>query len=374
METTMYQTELNDVVINKIANMIERNKSRVDATMNRLVNEGNALQDFIAPIGIAQRGKAPVITFSANGHVLMNMNDEQFTLHQNAVYQIAEKMGIPARYLRDLSAGDEWKRQLAANILNEHSGWTNRTRVLVRSIDHEVRGIMSDSYKRLNSVDLITAFVQECSNQGAIMADALMTDTKVFCETILPVPMEIPTVKNGTVMIFAGARFSTSDYGDGSVDMRAFLMNGACTNGMVRESIMKQVHLGAKLPDNLQLSQRTYDLDTQTTASAIRDLSAGLFNKENLMLKAIEIQGASEIDVDMSDELRRMVTKGSLLKNESDSIEKILMNNNPADGVQGAATLWKLTQGMTAFARDAEPRRSREIHEISGQLLNRVKL
>jgi hypothetical protein len=266
------------------------------------------------------------------------------------------------------------KRQLAAKILNEHSGWTNRTRVLVRSVDSEVRAILSDSYKRLNSVDLISAFLSECSSKGAIISDAFMDDTKVFCETVLPVPMEIPTLNNGTVMIFAGARFSTSDYGDGSVDMRAFLMNGACTNGMVRESIMKQVHLGAKLPDNLQLSQRTYDLDTKTTASAIRDLSAGLFNKENLMRKAIEIQGASEINVDMSDELRKLVGKGSLLKNEGDSIEKILMNNNPADGVQGAATLWKLTQGMTAFARDAEPRRAREIHEISGELLNRVKI
>jgi hypothetical protein len=130
----------------------------------------------------------------------------------------------------------------------------------------------------------------------------------------------------------------------------------------------------SKLPDNLQLSQRTYELDTKTTVSAIRDLSRGLFNKDNLMRKAIEIQGASEIDVDLNEELRKLVTKGSILKNESESIEKILMNNNPDDGVQGAATLWKLTQGMTAFARDAEPRRAREIHEISGQLLNRVKV
>jgi hypothetical protein len=376
METTLHQTELNEVVINKIQSKIASNKSRIDATMNRLVNEGNALQDFIAPIGVNLRNqeKTPVITFSANGHVNMQMNNEQFSLHENAVYQLADKMGIPARYLRELAAGGEWKRQLAAKILNEHSGWTNRTRVLVRSVDSEVRAILSDSYKRLNSVDLISAFLSECSSKGAIISDAFMDDTKVFCETVLPVPMEIPTLNNGTVMIFAGARFSTSDYGDGSVDMRAFLMNGACTNGMVRESIMKQVHLGAKLPDNLQLSQRTYDLDTKTTASAIRDLSAGLFNKENLMRKAIEIQGASEINVDMSDELRKLVGKGSLLKNEGDSIEKILMNNNPADGVQGAATLWKLTQGMTAFARDAEPRRAREIHEISGELLNRVKI
>lgn len=68
---------------------------------------------------------------------------------------------------------------------------------------------------------------------------------EVWCETILPTPIEIPTRKNGTVIIFAGARFSTSDYGNGSVDMRSFLLNGACLNGMVRESVMRQIHLGA---------------------------------------------------------------------------------------------------------------------------------
>jgi hypothetical protein len=237
-----------------------------------------------------------------------------------------------------------------------------------------VRGVLSDSYRRLNSVEILTAFVQEAAGQGAVISDAYMNDTKVWAETILPTPIEIPTVKNGTVTIFAGARFSTSDYGDGAVDMRAFLLNGACLNGMVRESVMKQVHLGSKLPDNLQLSNKTYELDTKTTVSAVKDLTKGLFSKDNLMQKAIEIQGASEIDVDFEHELKRLTSSGGLLKQESKEVEKILMRNDPEDGVQGGATLWKLTQAITAHARELTPERSRELHELSGQLMNRVKL
>lgn len=56
------------------------------------------------------------------------------------------------------------------------------------------------------------------------------------------------------------------------------------------------------------------------------------------------------------------------------TVEKLLMNNNPDDGVTGGATLWKLTQGITAFAREQQPERCRELHEISGQLMNRVKI
>jgi hypothetical protein len=50
------------------------------------------------------------------------------------------------------------------------------------------------------------------------------------------------------------------------------------------------------------------------------------------------------------------------------------MRNNPEDGTQGGSTLWKLTQAITAHARDLDDRRSRELHEISGQLMNRVHL
>lgn len=370
------QQGLNEVVMNKVHRMINGKAVGVQATMERLVNEGKIAQDYIAPLGVNLKAKQhdPVITFTGNDILMMNMPDGQFTLHDNAVGQLADRMGVPQRYLRNLANGDIWARQLAAHLLNEHSSWTERSKVLIRTVGEQVRGVLSDSYRRLNSVEILTAFVQEAAGQGAVISDAYMNDTKVWAETILPTPITIPTAKNGEVVIFAGARFSTSDYGDGAVDMRAFLLNGACLNGMVRESVMKQVHLGSKLPDNLALSQRTYELDTQTTVSAVKDLTKGLFSKENIMQKAIEIQAASEVDVDFEKELKRLTKDGGLLKAEGQAVEKILMNNNPEDGVQGAATLWKLTQAITAHARELTPERSRDLHEISGALMNRVRL
>ena len=375
-QTTELQQGLNEVVMNKVQRMIDGKAVGVRETMDRLISEGKIAQDYIAPIGVNLKvnDHSPVITFSANGSLRMDMPDGQFTLHDNAIGQLADRMGIPQRYLRGLASGEPWAKQLAATLLNEHSGWTQRSRVLVRTVGTQVRGVLSDSYRRLNSVEILTAFVQEAAQQGAVISDAYMNDTKIWAETILQTPLTVPTSKNGDVVIFAGARFSTSDYGDGAVDMRAFLLNGACLNGMVRESVMKQVHLGSKLPDNLQLSQQTYELDTKTTVSAVSDLTKGLFSKDNLMKKAIEIQGASEIDVDFEHELKRLTRDGGLLKQEGKEVEKILMRNDPEDGVQGGATLWKLTQAITAHARELSPERSRELHELSGQLLNRVKV
>jgi hypothetical protein len=368
MEQVTLQQGLNNVVINKVQRMIENKRTGVRETMQRLAYEGQIAQDYVAPIGVELRQKehTPVIRFSNDGELRMNMRHQQFSLHDNAVGQLAEKMDVPSQYLRALAHGNEWQRHLAATVLNEHSSWTERQRVLVRSVGTEVRGVLSDSYRRLNSVEILTAFVEEAGRQGAVIADAKMTDTKIWAETILPMPITIPTLKNGDVVIFMGARFSTSDYGDGAVDMRAFLLNGACLNGMVRESVMKQIHLGARLPDNLQLSNKTYELDTQTTVSATRDLTKSLFSRDAIMQKAIEIQGASNIDVDFDSELRKLVKVGSLHKSESEGVQKILMRNNSSDGTQGDSTLWKL--------RDLDDRSSRELHELSGMLMNRVKI
>ena len=371
------QQGLNEVVMNKVQRMIDGKAVGVQATMERLINEGKIAQDYIAPLGVnlKRNDHSPVITFDGSGDaVLMNMPEGQFSLHANAVGQLADRMGVPQRYLRTLANGEEWQVQLAATILNQHSDWTQRARVLVRTVGTQVRGVLSDSYRRLNSVQILTAFVEEAAGQGAVISDAYMNDTKVWAETILPQPIVVPTAKNGDVVIFAGARFSTSDYGDGAVDMRAFMLNGACLNGMVRESVMKQVHLGSKLPDSLALSQQTYELDTKTTVSAVRDLTRGLFSTDNIKQKAYEIQGASEMEVDLEKEVKKLTSSGALLKAEGQEVEKLLMKNDPDDGVQGAATLWKLTQAITAHARDLSPERSRELHEISGHLMSRVKL
>lgn len=376
MDRIELQKGLNDVVRNKVQRMIDHNQNNVKQTLQRLMSEHRSAQDFIAPIGVELKKKdtVPVIKFTEQGYITMNVNKNRYSLHPHAVGQLAEKMNIPSKYLRQLSEGTEWQRQLATQILNEHSGWTERTRVLVRAVGNQVRGVLSDSYRRLNSEQILMAFLTEAMSQGAVPCDAYMSDTKIWVETILPEPISIPTELNGTVMVYMGARFSTSDYGDGAVDMRAYLLNGVCLNGMVRESLMKQVHLGSRLPDNLQFSERTYALDTETTMSATKDFTKNLYSRDNITRQAVMIQEASRVKVDFNDELKKLVKANKLLKSEGESVQKLLMNGNPEDGLSGGPSLWKLTQGLTAVAREMEPTRSRKLHEISGELMRRIKL
>lgn len=60
--------------------------------------------------------------------------------------------------------------------------------------------------------------------------DAYMNDTKVWAETILPQPISVPTAKNGEIIISIGARFSTSDYGNGAADCLPHEISGKLMN------------------------------------------------------------------------------------------------------------------------------------------------
>ena len=113
MENVTIQQGLNDVVINKVQRMIQGKETGVRETMQRLIHEGQIAQDYVTPLGVElrQRERTPVITFSNDGELVMNMRREQFTLHDNAVRQLAEGMNVPSQYLRTLAPGGEWQKQ-----------------------------------------------------------------------------------------------------------------------------------------------------------------------------------------------------------------------------------------------------------------------
>ncbi len=374
---------LNEVVARKIEAKLAKGMTNAQNAMARLMSEGKVSRDFIFEVGTSNRGQSSRINFypdsTPTGRNLtraefyINGGIENFTVNPNAIRQVADKLSIPQAYLLSLLGGKEWQQTLAYNILNTHNGWTDRSRVLVRAVGNEVRGFLSDAYRRLDSQMIFDSHIEEIFRNGAVLSDGFMDETRVMVESLLPTPIEVRTELNGVIMLAFGTRLSTSDYGDGALELRSFVMQGVCLNGMVRESVLKERHLGGRLPENLSLSERTYRLDSETQSSAVKDLTKNLFDTDIIKNRMLEIKAASEIVVDPAKELKMLT--GKLLKGEQDEIGKILMRNNPEDGVQGESTLWKLTQGITSYANreTVTDRRRMELQELAGGIFNQIK-
>lgn len=219
---------------------------------------------------------------------------EEETIHDHALGQFAARVHIPMPYVRYLQElGSDGVRLLATN-LQELNRQTNN-RYLLRSVRQQVRGVLSDKYKPLDARPFIEAFTTACAQIGAQPYQGHALDTKVSLTAIVPKVYEpIP----GEAIAF-GLRFSTSDYGDGALDLAFFILRLACLNGAKVEQAFRQVHVGKRIESDFVLSDRTKFLESELSISTMRDVIDGKLAATALeeAQEVIRIAHASKIDV-----------------------------------------------------------------------------
>src|SRR3990167_7006349 len=113
--------------------------------------------------------RAPALRFSpGTGGVSIGFGSAESTLHRNALGQMAGRAGIPLAYVDGLAAGDAWKRDL------------------LRSIGSDVRGFMSDRYRRIDCRPVLETLIQAASKAGALVVNGTASDTRASLKIILP--------------------------------------------------------------------------------------------------------------------------------------------------------------------------------------------
>ena len=350
------------------------NDSAIKSTIiQQIQDESTSINDYIVPIG----KDSPEIRFNSNGVVKMQFQNNAITseriVHRHAIGQLGDKFGIPTTYLKNLASGKEqWERDLASKLLNEHSYNNESKRYLLRELNGEVKGVLSDKYRRLNTAEIYKEFASACILEGAKLIDACYDETRTYLEFILPHVIPVNTQHNGTTYMVFGLRISNSDYGDGALRVQSYSMQVVCLNGMTRNNLIRQVHLGRKLPDNLILSNETYKLDTETQASLVRDIVSSSLNSSAILeeIQTIEKAGSKLINLDTE---IKLLPKLGMRKDEVKSLTEILSDNNPEHGVQGRNTIWKLTQAMTQVGvQTGNGRRKRDIEDIAGKLIEKA--
>ena len=380
---------LEQVVRAKIAQKLRKGEDNVQKATQRLIAEGKMQRDFVFEIGAENKGHSPRISFTpdvAGGRAgaMFQIPDwaskgpdimEPFHFNRHSMQQMSGKLKLPTGYVMDLLEGDGWQVELAYQILNQTNTWYNRDNVLIRAVGNEVRGVLSDQYRILDSGMIFGTHIDSVFENGARLSDGYMDDTRLMVESLLPEPIALNTELNGLIMVAFGTRLESSDYGARALSLRSFILQGICLNGMVRESVLREVHLGAKLPQNVRLSPKTYELDSATTASAVFDLTKNLYANDTIKNRMLEIKAATEYRVDAGNMLMGLQGLNKILKGESEEIGKLIMANRMEDGLQGESTLWKMSQAITAYANreDVSDIRRFDLQEIAGDLFDQIK-
>lgn len=299
-------------------------------------------------------------------------------VHRHAQQQLCQRVGVPSKFVGDLcDSGEGWQAALAQHTLRELYEH-NLDRMLLRAVDtghnggaynrYEVRGVLSDKYRRLDSRILFAAFADAAKAEGLVPVDGVYSDIKASLRCLLPQVFE--PVKHEIVAY--GMELRNSDFGAGGVEVSCFKYKPWCTNLATLQNELRKVHLGSRLPTDLQLTQRTYDLDAETFASAIRDVTTGALSPQRLLELNTATAKAAEDKLDWK--AAKKLVAGKLTKDETDKAEIIFDDATPeaAHGAAGPGSRWKLSNVISWMANgeSVTPDRKLELQRFAGELLH----
>jgi hypothetical protein len=347
--------------------MLTVNKNEAITKLNRLIedgrqNAGQVIEQVMANQPADYIVKANALQFSGNGGLRVALNNAEFGVHRFALGQIAEVANLPVKFLDSLTA-TEWGRALIAHNLSQIFQHRDAKRHLVRTLNNEVRGFLSDSYRRLDSRPIIEAFVTGVQRLGALPYKGIVTDTKVAIQAILP---DVFDVIPGEVIAFV-LSLENSDFGNGALSLRVGALRIWCDNLAVFEENMRQIHLGRRLDENIVFSQKTYLLDTKTTVSALEDIIAVQLNREGLKRrmellaitaqKAVDPQAAMKM---LKDSLGVGQAQAVIDAYKGADIEMLPAGNNA----------WRLSNAISwVGGQESDAEKKLELMKLAGRVL-----
>lgn len=281
-----------------------------------------------------------------------------------ALGQIAEKAKVPGEYLRSLVApgADPWRHELAAEVLRKHYRNRDAEKMLARSVDGELRGWLSDRYRRLDARPLLDALVVELERAGAVPYYGTATDTRVALKALVP---EIVEPVPGEYMVL-GLEWGNSDYGNGPHRLAQFGIRVACLNGMTRDSVLREIHVGGRLSDNdIRYSQRTYELDTRASVSALKDTVRGVLGSGARTKFLDSIRAANEREV-TAESLRRTA------KNLPEKTKKAVVDaftSSDVINLPAGNTAWRASNAISWIAKTATGDTRLDLERLAGKIV-----
>ena len=194
--------------------------------------------------------------------------------------------------------------------------------------------------------------------------DGHATDTRVAVKAILPYVFE--PVPGEALAI--GVEWGNSDFGCGKHATRAFLFRLWCLNGATMEDALAQVHLGGKIGDDVELSQRTYELDTRTQVSALRDVVRGVLAPAKVDTLLAAIKQAHEKQVEwrnVGPALAKKLLKGELAE------AKAMFEGDDVVNLPPVKSMWRASNAISWIAGKTEDvDRKLELQRLAGELVD----
>src|SRR6476660_10499443 len=276
--------------------------------------------------------------------------------------QLASFLNIPKAYY------DRMLQPENIDLLAKNAQWwldKQSDRRMIRTLDGNVRGILSDRYRRLDNYDLMTAMIPILMEAGADIVSCQITDRKLYVK-FLTHQME-GEVKKGDIVTLGGV-ISNSEVGFGALSIQPLILRNVCDNGLIINDLAyRKYHVGRKQKE--ETIDITYSDETNTAIDKAFWLKTRDVIKETVsqvtMDKALNLmKKAAGIEI-KDPQVAMEITSQKLGLNveESGSVLTHLIQG-------GDLTSWGMLNAVTRAAQDVESfDRSVELETLASQLL-----
>lgn len=323
-----------------------RSLNEVMAELNR---QNTAKKDYIGPaeaFHLWEDGR----TFEIN-HVV-SKEREVFDTTQLFHRQVASALGIPAKYY-DMMAAQK-PELLAENVNAWFSDKGNS--YMIRSMDYGngpvARALLSERYRRIDNMEIAAAVLPLFAGQEQYeVVSCEVTENRLYLK-IVNHRLEMVVVPGDYVQ--AGVVISNSEVGLGSVSVQPLVYRLVCTNGMVVNDMgERKNHVGraAKaLEDSFSIySDETIEAEDKAFLLKLRDVTTAAIEESRFaqVVGRLKIAAGVPITGKVPEVVELTGKTYDLNQNEQDSILNYLISG-------GDLSQYGLSNAITRASQDVE--------------------
>lgn len=297
----------------------------------------------------------------------------QEPLHHHALMQVAARADVPEKFITRMLE-KPYGGHLIVDNLNTIFREEKAARFLVRSTDDEIRGVLSDTYRRMDSRPILDTFAGACQELGAVPIEGIGGDLRFAIKALIP-KVYVAGTKHGAEEVFSfGVSLSNSDVGCGALSLQFFLWRIWCSNTATKEDSLRKVHLGKRLTDEIVYSEETYKADTETMRLAVRDhvkevLSGDRIDQALAMITtALDTAIEPRAFFERGGELEKLkLTKGEIEKTRE------VFNDGGVEILPRKTNMARMSQAIAWIAQAADTAERRlELERVACQVMEKA--
>jgi len=280
--------------------------------------------------------------------------------------QLAEKLKIPYAYFERMRT--EQPELLDRNV----NAWLSKEegeRQLLRTLDGQVRAVLSERYRRLDNHDLVEHVLPALQALPEARFESVeLTETRLYLKVITPrIAFEVAP---GDV-VQAGVVVSNSEVGCGMLSVQPLIYRLVCRNGLIAsDRMLRKTHVGRALDseensgvvfkgDTLQADDRAFFLK-------VRDVVEAAISESTLRAAGEKLKDTKGIRL-ASDPVRTvevLAQRYALTESERSGVLRGLIEGGELSG-------YGLVNAVTAYSQQvADYDRATELEALGGRLID----